>query len=117
MQGTYKSISAISNKNYSIGHHWFDTSTMSFFGTRIHSDLYGGCVFVTSDKQYNGERMYSVRVAMDDGTIHSYAFVEYDTRAQAHKEGKWLGQALTNGEMGWSNTRCEFVSNELFTQD
>ena len=81
MQGTYKSLFQFRQFNYQQGYHWFDASSMKFFGTRLHADLYGGCVFVTSDKNYKGDRMYSVRVGMDNGSVHSYAFVEYDTRS------------------------------------
>ena len=112
MQGSFKSISQFRQLNYQQGYHWFDASSMKFFGTRLHADLYGGCVFVTSDKQYNGDRKYSVRVGMKDGTINSYAFVEYDTRSEAHREAKWLGSALKNGTMRWCNDSYEFVGEQ-----
>lgn len=115
MQGSFKSLSQFRQLNYQQGYYWFDKSSMSFFGTRLHTDLYGGCVFVTSDKQYNGDRKYSVRVAMKDGTINSYAFVEYDTRSEAHREAKWLGNALASGDAIYDTSQHKFVRTDIFT--
>ncbi len=113
MQGTFKSLFQFRQFNYQQGNHWFDISSMKFFSTRLHTNFYGGCVFVTSDKNFEGDRMYSVRVGMDNGSVHSYAFVEYDTRSEAHKEAKWLGKALESSEMVWDDHTCDFVSTEL----
>ena len=113
MQGTFKSLFQFRQFNYQQGNHWFDISSMKFFSTRLHTNFYGGCVFVTSDKNFEGDRMYSVRVGMDNGSVHSYAFVEYDTRSEAHKEAKWLGKALASSEMVWDDHTCDFVSTEL----
>ena len=115
MQGTYKSLFQFRQFNYQQGYHWFDASSMSFFGTRLHADLYGGCVFVTSDKNFEGVRKYSVRVGMDDGTINSYAFVEYDTRSEAHREAKWLGKALASGDAIYDTNQHKFVRTDIFT--
>ena len=115
MQGTYKTLFQFRQFNYQQGYHWFDASSMKFFGTRLHADLYGGCVFVTSDKNYKGDRMYSVRVGMKDGTINSYAFVEYDTRSEAHREAKWLGKALASGDAIYDTNQHKFVRTDIFT--
>tara|TARA_R110002012_G_scaffold178838_1_gene344081 strand:- start:599 stop:955 length:357 start_codon:yes stop_codon:yes gene_type:complete len=115
MQGSFTSISQFRQLNYQQGYHWFDKSTMSFFGTRLHTDIYGGCVFVTSDKTFEGVRKYSVRVGMDDGTINSYAFVEYDTRSEAHREAKWLGKALASGDAIYDTNQHKFVRTDIFT--
>lgn len=115
MQGTYKTLFQFRQFNYQQGYHWFDASSMKFFGTRLHADLYGGCVFVTSDKNYEGVRKYSVRVGMKDGTINSYAFVEYDTRSEAHREAKWLGKALASGDAIYDTNQHKFVRTDIFT--
>ena len=88
---------------------------MKFFSTRLHTNFYGGCVFVTSDKNFEGDRMYSVRVGMDNGSVHSYAFVEYDTRSKAHKEAKWLGKALASGDAIYDTNQHKFVRTDIFT--
>jgi len=111
-QGNFSSVYSFRSHNYSQGYNWFDSSNMRMFGTRLHDTMYGGCVFVTSDKTHDGKRKYSVRVAMADGSVHSYAFVQYDTRHEAHKEAKWLASALKDGRMAWDNQWCEFKSTE-----
>jgi len=115
MQGTFKSLFQFRQFNYQQGNHWFDISSMKFFSTRLHTNFYGGCVFVTSDKNFEGDRMYSVRVGMDNGSVHSYAFVEYDTRSEAHKEAKWLGKALASGDAIYDTNQHKFVRTDIFT--
>ena len=57
-------------------------------------------------------RKYSVRVAMSDGTIRSYAFCEYSSKREADKEAKWLGNALRSGKMRWCNDTFEFIGQQ-----
>ena len=52
---------------------------------------------------------------MDDGTINSYAFVEYDTRSEAHREAKWLGKALASGDAIYDTNQHKFVRTDIFT--
>jgi len=111
MQGNFKSINQFRNFNATTGSKWFDKSSMKFYSTRLHYDIYGGCVFVTSDNTYNKERKYSVRVAMIDGGVYTYAFVNYDTRYEAHTEAKWLARALESGSMVWNSRKADFVSS------
>ena len=90
----YSSISEIkeANRRYAlqsagIGNHWFDTDTMRFFGTRVHSQVYAGKYFVTSEYKGFGdyERAYTVREAREDGSIDTVGdFLGYETRAEAH---------------------------------
>jgi hypothetical protein len=60
-------INEIQAANRNAGYHWFDPSTMRFFGTRIFPEVYqgpGGIYFVTSDKagpHENSGRDYNVR--------------------------------------------------------
>ena len=57
-------IDQIRNIMNQSGSHWFDRNTMSFFGTRIESAVYGTSdpvFFVTSEKPPWGPRKYSVR--------------------------------------------------------
>ena len=111
MQGNFKSINQFRNFNATTGSRWFDKSSMKFYSTRLHSALYGNCVFVTSDNTYDKKRKYSVRVAMIDGGVYTYAFVNYDTRYEAHTEAKWLARALESGSMVWNSRKADFVSS------
>jgi len=78
--------------NESIGRHFFRKDTMKAFGSRIHSDIYGGCVFVTSEKQsYMHPRKYTVRIMHSDGSIETASsFQQYSTRYAAHSAAKHL---------------------------
>jgi hypothetical protein len=113
MLGNYKSLSQFRQFNYQQGFHWFDRDTMKMFGTRLIGDMLGGCVFITSDHNYKRDRKYSIRMAMESGSIHSYAFVEYDTLSEARKEAKWLVQALASGEATYDPNKCEIVLTTL----
>ena len=55
------------------GSHWFDRSSMRFFGTRIHTKgiLIAGRYFVTSEQPPHGPRGYTVREVSDDGDIRT----------------------------------------------
>lgn len=67
--GPFRTIAEIRRKNQSIGHHWFDRSTIEFFKTRFESDVLAGRFFVTSEQPPSGPREFSVRRANDDGTV------------------------------------------------
>jgi hypothetical protein len=116
--GNFISVDHVKRNNAQQGYHWFDAATMQSFKTKLGSDLFGGCVFVSSEKNDMPymppqPRKYSIRVAMDNGSIQTYAFHQYDTMREAKKEAKWLGKALKNGTMRWCNDTYEFVSNGL----
>jgi hypothetical protein len=78
--------------NESNGYHFFDKDTMRAFNSRIHSEIYGGCVFVTSEKQsYRHDRKYTVRIVHTDGSIETVSsFQQYSTRYAAHSAAKHL---------------------------
>ena len=86
------SISSIIHLNKSNGSHFFEPSAMRFFNSRIHSKVYGGCIFVTSEKQsWRHPRKYTVRIAYADGSIESVSsFQQYSTKYQAHQAAKLL---------------------------
>ena len=116
--GNFHSIAQIRINNARQGYYWFNADTMQAFKTKLGSDLFSGCVFVSSEKNdmpYMAPqpRKYSIRVAMDDGSIQTYAYHCYDTLREAKKEAKWLGEALKIGTMRWCNNTYEFVSNNL----
>ena len=115
--GNFSYLSQIRSANREIGNHWFDPDTLRFFKGKVYEGVYGGCVFVSSEKNgspysYPSPRKYSVRVAMEDGSIQSYAFGMYDSKREADREAKWLGSALKNGTMRWCNDSYEFVGGQ-----
>ena len=73
------------------GSHFFDKDSMRFFQSRIHDVVYGGCVFVTSEKMRpsrwtpNPQRLYTVRYMDNKGNAHTIGeFQGFDTRSKAH---------------------------------
>jgi hypothetical protein len=117
--GSFYSISQIQNNNASNGYYFFSKGAMKSFNTRVHDAVYGGCVFVTSEKNdmpYYAPlpRVYTVRIAMADGSIETYGSLgDYSTRAQAHAEAQWLGKALKDGTVAYNSKTYKFEPIEL----
>ena len=88
MNNQYANVSSIyaaQRLNENNGMHFFSPNAMRFFSCRIHSDLYRGCVFVTSEKSSWDVRKYTVRAIKADGGIETVGeFQGYETRSQAH---------------------------------
>lgn len=93
-------VNAIKDANRAAGGHWFDPDTMRFFGTRVLAEVYqgpGGIYFVTSDKQYNGTRGYTVRrFDPADGSPHTIGEVAGLTKGKAQRTARNL--AASDGE-------------------
>jgi len=80
------------------GSHWFSPGAMRFFGTRVHSTLYGGRYFVTSEQPWDGPRGYAVRcvTVSGDGQAATGGFsidtvgelCQYATRDAAHQAAR-----------------------------
>lgn len=94
---TFTNMAEVIRANSELGHHYFDKSTLNFFGSRIHGTLYGGRFFVTSERDrvytteaaWSGERRFTVRMAQPDGSIITVGdFGQYATRAAAHAAAK-----------------------------
>jgi hypothetical protein len=78
------------------GGYFFSKESMRFFSSRIHSDVYGGCVFVTSEqnssRRYEYSRLYTVRYMDADGSTRTVGeFQGFDTRSKAHTFAKNIG--------------------------
>jgi hypothetical protein len=82
------------NLNKNNGYHFFDKGSMKWFNSRIHSDVYGGCVFVTSERRgWDRPREYTVRIVHANGSIETCSsFGQYSSRYQAHEAAKHLIQ-------------------------
>ena len=117
--GNFSTISQIKRLNESSGRHWFSPSSMRWFNSRVHDNVYGGCVFVTSEKNdmpycAPQPRVYTVRVAMDDGSIETYGSMgDYATRADAHADARWLAAGLRAGTIVYDTSKYEFVEASI----
>ena len=87
---TFRTIQQIINFHESKGMHFFSAGSKRFFNSRIHSDVYGGCVFVTSEKfDWKSPRLFTVRKIDQNGNIETIGdFQGYDTRSKAHTAAK-----------------------------
>jgi hypothetical protein len=57
---------------------------MRWWDTVILSRVYGGRYFVTSEAPADSNRRYTVRRALDDGTVETHGeFMAYGTRREA----------------------------------
>ena len=79
------------------GGYFFTEGAMRSFNSRIHTDVYGGCVFVTSEKnrswRFEYPRLYTVRYMDGDGNTHTVGdFQGFETRSKAHTFAKNLGE-------------------------
>ena len=92
----FRTIRQIKNYNSSTGHYFFEPSTMRFFSSRIHSDVYGGCLFVTSEKgSHQPTRLYTVRKIEEDGNIITVGeFQAFHSRYSAHAYAKESAKEL-----------------------
>lgn len=71
------------------GYHFFSDSTMQWFGTKLHGDIYGAGYFVTSEQDYigeawDGERRFTVRQAISLTEVRTVSeFGEFSTEVEA----------------------------------
>lgn len=112
-------IEQIIRANENSGRYFFSKGAMKSFNSRVHSNVYSGCVFVTSERNnmpYSRPqpRVYTVRIAMEDGSIETYGNMgDYATRSQAHTQAQWLGNALRNGTVAYNPNTYKFELVEL----
>jgi len=117
--GNFGSISLIKATNARNGFYFFSKGAMRSFNTRVHDVVYGNCVFVTSERNdipycAPQPRVYTVRIAMADGSIETYGDMgAYSTRAEAHREAQWLGDALKAGTVAYNPRTYKFEQVEL----
>ncbi len=117
--GTFSTICQIKRLNESNGRYFFSPSAMRSFNCRVHENVYGGCVFVTSEKNdmpycAPQPRVYTVRVAFDDASIQTYGSLgDYATRADAHADARWLASGLKAGTIVYDRDLFEFVETTI----
>ena len=116
----FNTIYQIQRANENAGRHFFSRNSMRFFNSRVHDAVYGGCVFVTSERNnmpYSSPqpRVYTVRIAMEDGSIETYGSLgDYPTRSAAHNEAYWLGKALESGIVAYNPQTYKFETVKVF---
>lgn len=71
LPGPYESVEEIIAANEAVGQVWFSPNTMTFFDGQVDDEIFGGRLFVSSEKPPGNKREYRVRVADDTGRIAS----------------------------------------------
>jgi len=83
----YTSINQILSEAERAGSFFFSKATMRFFNSRIHSEIYGGCYFITSERDHYREsnpRFYTVRKYEGGLKVETVGeFCQYTSKAQA----------------------------------
>lgn len=90
----YTSINQIISEAQSAGSYFFDKATLRFFSSRTHSKIYGGCYFITSERDNyrdSNPRFYTIRKYEGGLGIETVGeFCQYATKAQAESAIKKL---------------------------
>jgi hypothetical protein len=83
----YTSISQIINEAESAGSHFFTIGTLRFFSSRIYKEIYGGCYFITSERDNyrdSNPRFYTIRKYEGGLKIETVGeFCQYTSKAQS----------------------------------
>lgn len=86
---TFENVEAVRKANRTIGHHWFDPSSMRFFSSHINgADKLINKRFFISSEQFdsNSPRLYTIRVVLPNGEVDTYGeFQAYKSRSEAIK--------------------------------
>lgn len=102
--GPFENIDQIKEAHESRGGYWFTPGAMRFFSSRLGKTVYGGRFFISSEqapRSFDGKpspRLYTVRVAHDDGTICTIDGFYDRTREQALRDVKLYVEALEMNE-------------------
>lgn len=82
----FDTIDDVKSANARAGFYFFSPDTLAFFESKILGTLYGHGVFVTSERNFDGTaRLYTVRVALPDGSIETVDEFQGFATAQSAK--------------------------------
>jgi hypothetical protein len=83
----YTSINQIITEAERAGSHFFTIGTLRFFSSLIHKEIYGGCYFITSERDTyrdSNPRFYTIRKYLGGLEIETVGeFCQYTSKAQA----------------------------------
>ena len=83
----YTSINQIISEAERAGSHFFSKATLRFFSSRILPTIYGGCYFITSERDNyrdSNPRFYTIRKYEGDLRVETVGeFCQYTSKAQA----------------------------------
>tara|TARA_B100000287_G_scaffold319739_1_gene303564 strand:+ start:989 stop:1300 length:312 start_codon:yes stop_codon:yes gene_type:complete len=93
---TIKEVRAL---NKAQGYNFFSPDTLQFFNSIVIEDVFGGCVFVTSEQNgYGNPRLYTIRAIQANGRIETLSdFQEFEALNQAIGEAQRFASKLSKG--------------------
>lgn len=115
--GNFGTIAQIQANHERTGGFFFKNS--SFHNSRINSNVYERCVFVTSERNdmpycAPRPRVYTVRLALASGGIETLGeYGGYSTRSQAHAAAKRMAAALKDGTLAYNPQTYKWEYVEL----
>lgn len=94
---------------------WFSPDTLQFFACRIGDTLYaGGRVFVTSERNPSGVRLYSVRLLCDSDNTYAVqtvgVFGAYTSRSGAHLAARRVARHLDQDQLYYTSAECDALA-------
>jgi hypothetical protein len=92
---TLGSIGDVERLNSAKGKHFFSDDTMRFFSSKIETDLIRGRFFITSEKNRDERRRFTIRAAFDDGSIETCG--DFQQFASWSAADKALAEACRHG--------------------
>lgn len=108
-RGRFRDILEIKQANIAAGYHFFDPPTLRFFGSRVSDRVYGGRIFVTSERDsgmtfrgehvaaWDGRRCYTLRIAHDDGSVDTIGDLgQYASWSGAHAAAERIAARLVD---------------------
>jgi len=94
--GPFWSVDQIKQTNARLGHYWFTPEAMRFFDSRILSRVYGGRLFVSSERfDDESPRRYTIRAVANDGSVSTVgAFQQYGSRREAITAAEGMEESM-----------------------
>lgn len=94
---TFRDLDQIIAANEALGRYFFSAGAMQFFNSRVSKRIHvgpGGTFIVTSERDRNLPRRYTVRQVLPDGEIADAGeFQQWSTSAQAHDRADYYSVA------------------------
>ena len=92
-----RTIREVRALNKAQGYNFFSPDTLQFFNSVVTEDVFGGCVFVTSEKNGCFPRLYTVRAIRANGRIETLSdFQEYESLSDALRAAQEHGSKIAN---------------------
>lgn len=99
--GHFRNMREIQKASNDAGQDWFTPAALEFFDGSVYNTVYGGCLFITSERPpagsdgYRPRRGYTIRVALRDGTVESVSeFMQYGTQARAESVARSVAKIM-----------------------